>query len=72
MTCIRKWLCYANILLIRVFSTSLLDHIFDQILNKTNTRLKKCVGKAKLNENKFEVAYLAFYYKIQYNTSYFF
>jgi len=56
MTCIRKWLCYANILLIYVFSTSLLDHIFDQILNKPNTLLKKCVGEAKLNENKLQVA----------------
>ncbi|XP_039502793.1 uncharacterized protein LOC120458985 [Pimephales promelas] len=34
--------------------TELTDHIFDQILNETNTRLKKCVGKAKLNENTFE------------------
>ncbi|XP_039502773.1 deoxynucleoside triphosphate triphosphohydrolase SAMHD1-like [Pimephales promelas] len=34
--------------------TKLTDHIFDQILNKPNTLLKKCVGEAKLNENKLQ------------------
>ncbi|XP_051748714.1 deoxynucleoside triphosphate triphosphohydrolase SAMHD1-like [Ctenopharyngodon idella] len=34
--------------------TELTDHIFDQILNKSNTHLKKCVGEARLNEEKLE------------------
>ncbi|XDV16813.1 hypothetical protein PO909_016348, partial [Leuciscus waleckii] len=34
--------------------TELTDHIIDQILNKPNTRLKKCVGEARLNEDKLE------------------
>ncbi|KAK9981766.1 hypothetical protein ABG768_001290 [Culter alburnus] len=34
--------------------TELTDHIFDQILNKPNTRLKKCVGEARLDADKLE------------------